>query len=43
MIFLKLLSCLFVAVLRIIAIQNEILNLQKGVSNGINFDQIAGE
>nr|XP_046197819.1 cytoskeletal protein Sojo-like [Oncorhynchus gorbuscha] len=28
-------------VLRIIAIQNEILNLQKGVSNGINFDQIA--
>ncbi|XP_042184803.1 putative leucine-rich repeat-containing protein DDB_G0290503 isoform X2 [Oncorhynchus tshawytscha] len=28
-------------VLRIIAIQNEILNLQKGVSNGTNFDQIA--
>ncbi|XP_038860183.1 putative leucine-rich repeat-containing protein DDB_G0290503 isoform X2 [Salvelinus namaycush] len=28
-------------ILRIIAIQNEILNLQKGVSNGTNFDQIA--
>ncbi|CAB1344379.1 unnamed protein product, partial [Coregonus sp. 'balchen'] len=28
-------------VLRIIAIQNEILNLQKGFTNGTNFDQIA--